>query len=78
MSSTATNTLTQNSSSQVIHLAANTECSKVKEEAVPARLPVLLPDMFASFLAQKPRVNPHYQRIKMESEKWINEYVAGE
>lgn len=45
-----------------------------KEDAFQARIPVLLPDMFVSFLAQKPRVNPHYERLRKESEEWINRF----
>jgi hypothetical protein len=33
---------------------------------------VRLPDFFVSFLAVKPPVNPHYQRVKEESEEWIS------
>ena len=39
-------------------------------------MPVLLPDMFVSFLAQKPRVNPHYATIKTESEAWMERFVS--
>lgn len=45
-----------------------------KEDAFQDRIPVLLPDMFVSFLAQKPRVNPHYERVRKESEEWINRF----
>jgi hypothetical protein len=41
----------------------------------PERIEVLIPDMFQSFLKQPPRVNPHYETVKLESEKWINEFV---
>lgn len=34
---------------------------------------VTIPDMFVSFLAQEPRINPHYERVKGESEAWIAE-----
>ncbi|KAL9608737.1 MAG: hypothetical protein Q9167_006455 [Letrouitia subvulpina] len=47
---------------------------KDKEDAFQVRIPVLLPDMFVSFLAQKPRVNPHYERVRKESEDWINRF----
>lgn len=36
---------------------------------------VTIPDMFVSFLAQKPQINPHYDRVKGESEAWIAELV---
>ncbi|KAI4189220.1 MAG: hypothetical protein L6R41_001600 [Letrouitia leprolyta] len=34
---------------------------------------VTMPDMFVSFLARKPQINPHYDRVKGESEAWIAE-----
>lgn len=34
---------------------------------------VRMPDMFVSFLARKPQINPHYDRVKGESEAWIAE-----
>ncbi|MCJ1426676.1 hypothetical protein MMC29_004579 [Sticta canariensis] len=36
-------------------------------------IPVLLPDMFVSFLSRKPQLNPHYESIRAESEAWISE-----
>lgn len=32
---------------------------------------VVLPEMFLFFLAQSPRVNPHYEDIRRESEEWL-------
>jgi hypothetical protein len=37
----------------------------------PKQITVLLPDMFQTFLKQKPLVNPHYEDVKMESEEWL-------
>ena len=37
---------------------------------------VTMPDMFVSFLSQKPHINPHYEKVKRESEAWIAEYVV--
>ncbi|UKZ61170.1 uncharacterized protein TrAtP1_002441 [Trichoderma atroviride] len=34
---------------------------------------VLLPDMFQTFLKQEALVNPHYEKVKMESEEWLSE-----
>lgn len=48
---------------------------KHEQDAPQIRIPVLLPDMFVSFLAQKPRVNFHYEKVKKESEAWINKYA---
>lgn len=33
--------------------------------------PVVIPDLFVSFVAQKPQLNPHYERTKAESEAWM-------
>ena len=35
-------------------------------------LAVLLPDFFVSFCAVTPRVSPHYQLVKEESEAWVS------
>ena len=32
---------------------------------------IVLPEMFLFFLAQNPRVSPHYEVIKKESEDWL-------
>ena len=34
---------------------------------------VILPDFFVSFLSVTPRTNPHYERVRAESERWISE-----
>jgi hypothetical protein len=34
---------------------------------------VVLPDLFRLFLSEPPRVNPHYEMIKKESEAWFVE-----
>lgn len=34
---------------------------------------VLLPDMFQTFLKKDALVNPHYEKVKMESEEWLSE-----
>ena len=69
----ATTTVEENNSPAVLVPAQDT--LKHKKDAAQARIPVLLPDMFVSFLAQKPRVNPHYERVGRESEAWINRFV---
>lgn len=38
---------------------------------------VVLPEMFLLFLAQSPRMNPHYEDIRRESEAWLLKYVLG-
>lgn len=69
----ATTVVKENISPAVLVPAQDT--LKHKKDAAQARIPVLLPDMFVSFLAQRPRVNPHYERVRMESEAWINKFV---
>lgn len=39
-------------------------------------IPVILPDLFVSFLSRKPQLNPHYEIVRAESEAWISEYVT--
>jgi hypothetical protein len=39
----------------------------------PERIEVILPDMFVSIMAMTPKVNPHYEQARAESEKWIIE-----
>ena len=40
---------------------------------LPATIEITLPDMFVSFMAVQPKVNPHYERVRAESEAWIIE-----
>ncbi|PLB43914.1 terpene synthase metal binding domain protein [Aspergillus steynii IBT 23096] len=35
-------------------------------------MPVILPDMFVSFLASPPEINPHYDTIRTQSETWLS------
>ena len=37
---------------------------------------IILPEMFLFFLAQPPRVNPHYETTRQESEAWLSESVS--
>ena len=37
----------------------------------PTRQVVSMPDLFTSFLASAPLVNPHYSSVREESEKWL-------
>ena len=47
-------------------LQAQSEVSQIDDH-------VTMPDMFVSFLAQEPQINPNYERVKGESEAWIAE-----
>ena len=40
---------------------------------IPDTVEITLPDMFVSFMALTPKVNPHYERVRAESEAWIIE-----
>ena len=35
---------------------------------------VIIPDLFVSFVSQKPKPNPYYEVIKKESEAWMKQY----
>jgi hypothetical protein len=39
------------------------------------RIDVIIPDMFQTFLRIPPTVNPHYEAVKLESEKWLSGFV---
>lgn len=41
-----------------------------------SKVDVVLPDMFRLFLSEPPRVNPHYDQVKSESEAWFSEFVS--
>lgn len=34
---------------------------------------VFIPDMFVSFVSQKPRSNPYYDIVKLKSEEWMKQ-----
>lgn len=68
----STATVTHSRMASTVHSSALRTIEK-REDVAEGRVPVLLPDMFVSFLAQKPRINPHYEKIKIESEAWIND-----
>lgn len=38
-------------------------------------IPVILPDLFVSFLSRTPQLNPNYERVRAESEAWISKSV---
>lgn len=47
----------------------------VEPKTGDGKVAIALPDMFVRFLSEPPRVNPHYERVKAESEAWFAEYV---
>ena len=36
---------------------------------------VIIPDLFVSFVAQRPKPNPYYEKVKRDSEEWMMGYV---
>ena len=42
----------------------------------PEMVQIMLPDLFTDLLAETPRINPHYERVRDESEQWIIEYES--
>ncbi|KAL7948162.1 isoprenoid synthase domain-containing protein [Trichoderma barbatum] len=42
----------------------------------PGQIIITLPDMFKTFLKQKPLVNPHYEAVKAESEEALGRFCA--
>ena len=35
---------------------------------------VVIPDLFVSFISQRPKLNPYYKVVKKESEEWMKQY----
>lgn len=44
-------------------------------QASDDRIAVRLPELFALFLSQQPKVNPHYGDVKGPAEEWISKFV---
>jgi hypothetical protein len=40
-------------------------------QVVDSTVDVVLPELFRLFLSEQPRVNPHYDLVKKESEAWF-------
>jgi hypothetical protein len=57
-----------------MHLEALREAVQVGETDLNhgKRVDVYLPDMFVLFLSERPRVNPHYETVRRESEAWLS------
>lgn len=53
------------------------KCGQQAPEQEPRYITVDLPDLFQSFVQHTPRTNPNYESVKLESEKWVGEYVKG-
>ena len=35
---------------------------------------IVIPDLFVSFVSQRPKPNPYYETVKKDSEAWMKEY----
>ena len=47
---------------------------KIIKLTVPmGKMAIVIPDMFVPLLGTAPKVNPHYEQVKLESENWIFE-----
>lgn len=44
---------------------------RTPEEARENVTMATLPDLFVTFIAPEPKVNPHYEEVKRESEEWM-------
>lgn len=47
--------------------------ARSEEDAVPEGM-MRIPDLFVSWAAQKPRVNPFYEEVKPQVEEWFKVY----
>jgi len=59
----------------VTHFDQHHPLNRSHNDSKGERIQVILPDMFMSFLSQPPRLNSNYQKVKIESEAWMVEYV---
>lgn len=66
-----------NSSSHPFETMAVTHISTdIQREKNSQLLTITLPDLFKSFLAQAPSLNPHYEAVGKESEQWLSKLVC--
>ena len=49
--------------------------TKTEKELNFSPFEVVIPDMLSSIMSPNPRVNPHYQDVKKQSDAWISEYT---
>ncbi|KAI1827715.1 isoprenoid synthase domain-containing protein [Xylaria intraflava] len=52
------------------------QVNMLQDSSASERVTVQIPDMFVSFLAEPPRVNPNYSTVKVESEAWISKFCS--
>ena len=56
-------------------------CSSLESQCIlhlgskyPKADKVIIPDLFVSFVSQRPKPNPYYELVKSQSETWMMEY----
>ena len=49
-------------------------CRTDQSSRQPELKRVIIPDLFVSFISQRPKLNPYYEVIKKESEAWMKQY----
>ena len=49
-------------------------CRTEQSPRQPELKRVIIPDLFVSFISQRPKLNPYYEVIKKESEAWMKQY----
>ena len=52
----------------------NEKCRTDQSSRKPELKRVIIPDLFVSFISQRPKLNPYYEVIKKESEEWMKQY----
>lgn len=62
------------SDSTCVDVNVDTESAAAQPTSVtPGTIQVIIPDMFRSFMAVKPVINPNYMLVKAKSETWISQ-----
>lgn len=57
------------------HVLVEATQNQTEQKSGRQEIPVILPDLFVSFLSRKPQLNPHYERVRAESEAWFSQSV---
>ena len=52
----------------------NEKCRTDQSPRQPEQKRVVIPDLFVSFVSQRPKLNPNYEVTKKESEAWMKQY----
>lgn len=57
------------------HVLVEATHNQIEQKSGQHEIPVILPDLFVSFLSRTPQLNPHYEKVRAESEAWISKFV---